>query len=76
MYDQVTISGAPEFARLTSAFWKSLQMIYPHEYALDKAFCCCGFVESDVFSNRLQILQRGFSPDYSSHFFIRCLASL
>lgn len=46
------------------------------EDPLDQATCRLGIIQGNVVSDSIEIVERGFGPDYFSHLAIRCFACL
>lgn len=74
-HDQLPISGTPgQFWNLWPQFRRLLQQISSLEDLLHKLDGRLGLVQSDVFGNPFQVIQRQLAPDHFNHLAIRFLA--
>jgi len=72
--NQLAIRQATEFGWKGTHPGKFLKHSNGSEYLLDQSMSRRRFLQGNIICNRIQILNRGISPDYFSHRFNCCFA--
>ena len=72
--NQLAVRQAPEFMRNGANVGKSLKPFDCSQYPPDQSTSSLRFVQGHIICDRIQILNRGISPDYFSHRFNRRFA--